>query len=277
MDVMKKINQVISKEYIEEFLSKSKHYGPKSLVICVIDSVFSIGVKYESTIKVVERFAEYVGINIENDEYTLEQFLDSFQDYTYEQLADDVFKNRQRTSTRNGILKAEAVVHYINILNSNGINTTEDLLNHENITRVRNEIMLIPGQKSGVSFAYVMMLAGDTSLFKPDRHIYSFFESFLGYGKLNEDQLKSKFNEQFKIIKGEYSVFTIRLLDSLIWTFMKNINKIIKKSNSVEKSGPFFMTNNAWYYFDQDQYKFFLTDSATDKARESYNKFYKIN
>jgi hypothetical protein len=226
---MKKITQVISHEFIEEFLASRKHYGPKSLVVSVIDSVFSIGVKYESTIKVVERFAKYVGINIENDEYTLEEFLNTFNDYSYEQLADEVFVNRHRTSSRNGILKAEAVVHYINILHSNGINKSEDLLNHQEIDRVRSEIMIIPGQKSGVSFAYVMMLSGDTSLFKPDRHIYTFFESFLGYGKLSEDSLKLKFEEQFKMIKDKYPVFTIRLLDNLIWTFMKNINKIFKK------------------------------------------------
>ena len=113
---MKKITQVISREFIDEFLASRKHYGPKSLVISVIDSVFSISVKYESTIKVVQRFAKYVGINIEKDEYTLEEFLDRFNDYSYEKLANEVFVNRQRTSSRNGILKAKAVVHYINIL-----------------------------------------------------------------------------------------------------------------------------------------------------------------
>jgi hypothetical protein len=273
---MKKITQVISKEYIEEFLSKQKHYGPKSLVICVIDSVFSIGVKYESTIKVVERFAKYVGINIENDEYTLEEFLKTFSDFSYDKLAEEVFMNRQRTSTRSGILKAEAVIHYISILNDHGINTTEDLLNHKNIDSVEKDIRVIPGHKSGVSFAYVMMLAGDSSLFKPDRHIYTFFESFLGYGNLNENALRMKFDEQFKIIKDEYSVFTIRLLDSLIWTFMKNINKIVKKAKVAERSIPFFMTNDSWYYFDEETYKFYLTDTATTEAQESYDRFYKF-
>jgi len=273
---MKKITQVISHEFIEEFLSSLKHYGPKSLVIGVIDSVFSIGVKYESTINVVERFAKFVGINIENDEYTLEDFLETFEDYSYEQLAEEVFVNRQRTSSRNGILKAEAVVHYINILHGNGINTADDLLKHENINQVRNEIMIIPGQKSGVSFAYVMMLSGDTSLFKPDRHIYTFFESFLGYSNLNKENLNHKFKEQYEIIKVEYPVFTIRLLDNLIWTFMKNINKIVSKVKVNNSGVPYFMTNASWYYFDEEKYMFVLTETATTEAKESYERFYKF-
>ena len=271
---MKKISQVISHEFIEDFLSSLKHYGPKSLVVGVIDSVFSIGVKYESTIKVVERFAKYVDINIENDEYTLGKFLDDFNDFSYEQLANEVFVNRHRTSSRNGILKAEAVVHYINILSSNGINTCKELLEHDDINSVRNEIMHIPGQKSGVSFAYVMMLSGDTSLFKPDRHIYNFFEGYLEYGKLNESELKNKFDEQYKLIKEEYAVFTIRLLDNLIWTFMKNINKIVTKVKINNSGVPFFMTNSSWYYFDEETYKFHLTNTATIEAQESYERFY---
>ncbi|MFW5848050.1 MAG: hypothetical protein ACOCVF_03970 [bacterium] len=271
---MKKVTQVIGHEFIEGFLSSLKHYGPKSLVIGVIDSVFSIGVKYESTINVVERFSKYVGINIEKDEYTLEEFLESFGDYSYEKLANDVFKNRQRTSTRNGILKAEAVVHYINILHDNNINTTKDLLEYKHIDKVKNEIIKIPGQKSGISFAYLMMLSGDTSLFKPDRHIYSFFEVYLGYGKLSESALKQKFDNQYKLIKEEYPIFTIRLLDSLIWTFMKNNSKIANRKETINSNLPFFMTNSSWYYFNEDDYKFYLTNNATIKAQESYERFY---
>jgi hypothetical protein len=271
---MKKTTQVISRDFIEEFLSSLKHYGPKSLVISVIDSVFSIGVKYESTIKVVERFSNHVGINIEKDEYTLEQFLNDYGKYDYVDLATNIFKNRQRTSTRNGILKSEAVVHYIKALHSFGINISKDLLNYEEIEKVRNEITKIPGQKSGVSFAYLMMLSGDSSLFKPDRHIYNFFEDYLGYGKLNESELKQKFDEQYKLIKEEYPAFTIRLLDSLIWTFMKNINKIVNKIKVVNNRVPYFMTNSSWYYFDEETYKFYLTDTSTIEAQESYERFY---
>ena len=38
---------------------------------------------------------------------------------------------------------------------------------------------------------------------------------------------------------------------------------------------PYFLTNEEWYYFDEEEFKYKLTDKATDKAKESYKKFYK--
>lgn len=37
---------------------------------------------------------------------------------------------------------------------------------------------------------------------------------------------------------------------------------------------PYFLTNKEWYYFDEEEFKYKLTDKATDKAKESYKKFY---
>lgn len=37
---------------------------------------------------------------------------------------------------------------------------------------------------------------------------------------------------------------------------------------------PYFMNNAEWFYFDEKEWKYFLTDKAPEKAKESYNKFY---
>lgn len=37
---------------------------------------------------------------------------------------------------------------------------------------------------------------------------------------------------------------------------------------------PYFMENKEWYYFDEKEFKYKLTDKATPKAVESYKKFY---
>lgn len=37
---------------------------------------------------------------------------------------------------------------------------------------------------------------------------------------------------------------------------------------------PYFLTNKEWYYFDEDEFCYKLTDKATDKAKESYKEFY---
>lgn len=38
---------------------------------------------------------------------------------------------------------------------------------------------------------------------------------------------------------------------------------------------PYFMTNSKWYYFDFELRKFVLTNLAPEKAKESYEQFYK--
>ena len=37
---------------------------------------------------------------------------------------------------------------------------------------------------------------------------------------------------------------------------------------------PYFMNNAEWFYFDEKEWKYFLTDKEQEKAKESYDKFY---
>jgi hypothetical protein len=37
---------------------------------------------------------------------------------------------------------------------------------------------------------------------------------------------------------------------------------------------PYFLKNAVWYYFDETECKYKLTDKATDEAKKSYNEFY---
>jgi len=38
---------------------------------------------------------------------------------------------------------------------------------------------------------------------------------------------------------------------------------------------PYFLSNKKWYYFDEEEWRYKLTDKATEEAIESYNEFYK--
>lgn len=38
---------------------------------------------------------------------------------------------------------------------------------------------------------------------------------------------------------------------------------------------PYFLKNAEWYYFDEMECKYKLTEKATEEAKESYNEFYK--
>ena len=89
-----------------------------SLPLCVIDAVFSIGVKYASTKLVPPRWAAaqtpqwpvYRSASI--FEHSISDFLKAADRFTCDELATGIFKNSQRTSSTNGILKAQAVKEF---------------------------------------------------------------------------------------------------------------------------------------------------------------------
>lgn len=39
---------------------------------------------------------------------------------------------------------------------------------------------------------------------------------------------------------------------------------------------PYFLTNPEWYYYDEVELKYKLTDKAPEKAINSYKEFYKL-
>lgn len=39
---------------------------------------------------------------------------------------------------------------------------------------------------------------------------------------------------------------------------------------------PYFMTNKEWFYFDELEYCYKLTDKATQEAKQSYKDFYEL-
>jgi hypothetical protein len=84
--------------------------------------------------------------------------------------------NRQRTATHGGILKAAAVAAVARTLAGQGIDSTRDL---QQATKARQAGQLkwawlaVPGQRSGISWRYLLMLAGIPEV-KPDRMIRRF-------------------------------------------------------------------------------------------------------
>ena len=39
---------------------------------------------------------------------------------------------------------------------------------------------------------------------------------------------------------------------------------------------PYFMSNKKWYRFDEEKYRYVLTEDAPPEAIESYKKFYEM-
>lgn len=154
-----------------------------SLPLCAVDAVFSIAARYEAVTKpTVMRFAKAQapewplygrGVSFEHSVSDAVRSLDRF---SAPALADTIFKNRQRTSTRNGILKAEASLLFMKALLNSGINRYSDL-SAERLMRAEIDIRKVPGQN--ISYDYFVLLAGGQTV-KRDRMIVRFVAHAFG-------------------------------------------------------------------------------------------------
>jgi hypothetical protein len=109
-------------------------YYYSSLPLCVIDAVYSIGVNYESTRRTVSTWCEaqtppwrrVCNELAERGDHTMAEFVELLTQTSAEELANSVFKNKQRTSTKNGILKAEAISLFAKVLVDSKIENFSD-------------------------------------------------------------------------------------------------------------------------------------------------------
>lgn len=202
-------------------LSNSYYYS--ALPLCVIDAVFSIGVKYTSTLNTVLRYSNRFNIAPYNYQrantppnHTISDFINNLDAVGIESSATVIYQNHQRTSSRNGILKAEAVYRFAKILQEHGIESFADLNSVSDLSLVGNCVKQIPGQKSGLSWQYFLMLAGDDSLAKPDRHVLRFIEKYLGF-RPTISEAQHILADTVSILSATYPNITVRLLDYTIW------------------------------------------------------------
>jgi hypothetical protein len=153
-----------------------EEYYYNSVTLCVIDAVFSIGGRYEGVRAVVRRYCERfelarfrpdrAALPEKNLQEAVSGLLLRFEEFEPPRMAAEVFKNRQRTAARSGILKAEAVKQFSSVLHAHGIQYLQDVDTRLPTEELEKEIGKIPGQKSGISLQYFWMLAGSDSLIK---------------------------------------------------------------------------------------------------------------
>ncbi len=161
-------------------------YRYASLPLCVIDAVFSIGVKYETTEATVGRVCDRLGwprlaasrARRGAGPQGLTDLLGAHAGLTAEEVAEQIYGNRQRTSTKSGILKAEAVRLFAQALRTAGIDSFADIT-PDRMELAEALVLGLPGQGSGIAFDYFRMLAGDDSFIKPDRMVLRFVATAL--------------------------------------------------------------------------------------------------
>ncbi|MBI4935937.1 MAG: hypothetical protein HY828_18805 [Actinobacteria bacterium] len=162
---------------------------PGSLALCILDSIWSIGVNYDR--HVIPVLSRYRGIGSaagrDPDFDTPADLALTIERCGGPDLFAEAVGSRHRTSSRNGILKAEAVDAAARLLCSQGILTAIDLADRE--AAVKPDWLRIRGQSSGVSWKYFLMLAGIDGI-KPDRMIHGFISGVIGAAVTNEEAVE---------------------------------------------------------------------------------------
>ena len=211
----------------------SPEYYYQSLSLCVIDAVFSIGIRYYTTRKVVINFCNALGIKRlrvhgsafppTKEQFSIVDFLNLFEKHGIGKITQTYFKNRCRTSSRNGILKSEAVRRFSEVLMKYRVNYFQDLAHLIGDVDFGYAIKQIPGQGSGLSTSYFYMLAGDEGFIKPDRMISRFIEKCVGITGVKTDEATDLVKEAHQILKHEFPDLTLRQLDHEIWKYQKSV------------------------------------------------------
>lgn len=217
----------------------NQHFSNISL--CAVNAIFSIGVRYEGVLNVLNNFSQFLEIDRDyanvgefpaaENQLSTDEIHRRLANMTIDQLADEVFKNRTRTSTRNGILKAQASFNALTILNNYELNYYHDIhnlylqVNNEQKNAFERDFLAIHGQRSGVSLKYFLMLTGDRNMVKPDRMLKRFISNAvdLNINHITDDiviQLISYTVDTINDENGNMDMYP-RRLDSIIWNYQR--------------------------------------------------------
>lgn len=186
---------------------------PNSLALCIIDSIYSTGSHYSSVVNVIERYKSGGG-----ERHGAKDLARSIQQAGgAREWATTIAKNLKPAHTRPGApLKADIIEQAVALLAELGIDSVPDLVAavEEKLTdnRVYRGWKRLPSQSSGVTYSYLLILAGLPSV-KPDRMIFRFLADALGEEtELDVDRARELMTETAKAMNVDP-----RALDHIAW------------------------------------------------------------
>ncbi|MBA3314340.1 MAG: hypothetical protein M3552_19225 [Planctomycetota bacterium] len=135
-------------------------------------------------------------------------------------MAAKAYGSRQRTSTKNGILKADAVGRFAHCLHAHGVDFFQDVPRVADSAQFEADIRAIPGQGSGISLQYFWMLAGSDDFIKPDRMVLRFPQSALSRS-VAVREAGSLMRAACRQLAGKYPQLTPRILDHEAWKYQR--------------------------------------------------------
>lgn len=213
--------------------SLSPEYYYNSLPFCLIDTVFSKGIRYSSARNAVIRYCDR--FNLEriafplahahrSDDHTISDFLNNISPYvTSDYGATNIYHNKCRTSPRGGMLKAEAVYKTAEILRNHGIETIHDMnelmSSQDRLDELETDFRSVAGQGSGISFSYLLMLSGNDDRMSINRNLREFCEKATGIRNYTIDDARNDLMEAWRVLQEKYPTLTPRLLDHAIWNY----------------------------------------------------------
>lgn len=231
MNDIETLLQHIYKELDDRVLRESRlppEYEYPSVPLCVIDAVYSIGANYSSTSKTVEKWCRRHNWPISRrdqsgPERTIDDFVNIMKPYSddFDRMADQLFDNSQRTSSKSGIRKAEAAYEFARVLKLFEIDTLHDAItktkNHMSRAEIKRHIQVITGQSSGLSYSYFLLLIGHEDVVKPDRMIRRFVANALGVRTISPERAEQLIIRACGYLTPAFPGLTPRELDHLIW------------------------------------------------------------
>lgn len=186
---------------------------PDSLALCIIDSIYSTGSHYSSVVKVVERY-----ISACSESAGARAPAQSIQKSGgARQWASSIAHSLKPAHTRSGApLKAEIINQAADLMIKFKIDTVPDLVAQiaGQLTEndVHREWERLPSQSSGVTYNYLLILAGFPSV-KPDRMIFRFLATALGEeAELDADRAVALMTRTAQVMKVDP-----RALDHIAW------------------------------------------------------------
>jgi hypothetical protein len=211
-------------------------YRYSELGLCVLDAVFSIGIRYTAVRAVVHRYASFYGLSITRQSLTDQSDLQTYPSRAAqepvstlieriegvgpERFSTEVVRNRCRTSSRGGILKSDASLRFARILAASGVEYFQDVSKVLTSASFDAQVRAIPGQRSGISLRYFFMLAGSEDRIKPDRHIIRFLSTALHRPVVIEEA-----EPLLRAVAGELAQnhpnLNLRTLDYCVWDWQR--------------------------------------------------------
>lgn len=200
--------------------------GYRSAPLCALDAIFSLGVRYGAVVNAIKRFCVRFNLNWETTEIKTSDLLFQIEKVMKDENIEidrfaELYLTRQKTSTsKTGILKAEAYLQALRIMKDRNIETCENARMNVGNEDFESSFTAIPGQRYGTSLHYFYMLCGDDNFIKVDRHIHNFSCTALEKKDLTKREITELFSNAVTILRKTYPDLTPKKLDHIIWSYM---------------------------------------------------------